>query len=105
MIKFDKDFDTWQNEYHTIERVDLKEYLNEDNFNTLKKLDIKYLNKKYTGYEFECLKLELAQYYKDENEEIDEDDEIKSLSEKNVSDIEYKHLLEIIEHIDENVVM
>ena len=52
----------WNERYKKEERIDLKNYLDKEDFEILKKLNIDVKEKIYTEYEFDLLKLELNRY-------------------------------------------
>lgn len=94
------EYEKWYKNYHRKEILELKKLFNEDEITILKKLEIEIENKKYTEYEIECFWLKVLEYYKDENEELSEEEEsyIKPLD-STVSREEYNLLLKKIEKI------
>ena len=92
------DFDSWYDKYSTEEIVDIKKFLNRDDINLLKKLNIKIKNKIYTEQEFEILNMDLLSYYISDETEEEELKMSKNLP-KDVSRKEYNKLLEKINKI------
>ena len=95
------DFDSWYDKYSTEEIVDIKKFLNRDDINLLKKLNIKIKNKIYTEQEVEILNMDLLSYYIADDMEIEELKMSKKLP-KDVSREEYNKLLGKINKIIEN---
>lgn len=95
------DFDSWYDKYSTEEIVDIKKFLNRDDINLLKKLNIKIKNKIYTEQEVEILSMDLLSYYIADDMEIEEINMSKDLP-KDVSREEYNKLLGKINKIIEN---
>lgn len=95
------DFDSWYDKYSTEEIVDIKKYLNRDDINLLKKLNIKIKNKIYTEQEFEILNMDLLSYYISDDMEEEELKQSISLP-KDITRGEYNNLLEKINKISEN---
>ena len=95
------DFDSWYDKYSTEEIVDIKKFLNRDDINLLKKLNIKIKNKIYTEQEVEILSMDLLSYYIADDMEIEELKMSKKLP-KDVSREEYNKLLGKINKIIEN---
>ena len=95
------DFYSWYDKYSTEEIVDIKKFLNMNDINLLKKLNIKIKNKIYTEQEVEILNMDLLSYYvADDMDEV----ELKQskLLPKDVSREEYNNLLEKINKISED---
>ena len=95
------DFDSWYDKYSTEEIVDIKKFLNMNDINLLKKLNIKIKNKIYTEQEVEILNMDLLSYYVADDMEIEELKMSKKLP-KDVSREEYNKLLGKINKIIEN---
>lgn len=95
------DFDSWYYKYSIEEIVDIKKFLNRDDINLLKKLNIKIKNKIYTEQEVEILNMDLLSYYIADDMDEDELKESKTLP-KDVSRKEYNNLLEKINKITED---
>lgn len=95
------DFDSWYDKYSTDEIVDIKKFLNRDDINLLKKLNIKIKNKIYTEQEVEILSMDLLSYYIADDMEIEEINMSKDLP-KDVSREEYNNLLEKVNKISED---
>ena len=95
------DFDSWYDKYSTEEIVDIKKFLNRDDINLLKKLNIKIKNKIYTEQEVEILIMDLLSYYIADDMEIEEINMSKDLP-KDVSREEYNNLLEKVNKISED---
>ena len=95
------DFDSWYDKYSTEEIVDIKKFLNRDDINLLKKLNIKIKNKIYTEQEVEILNMDLLSYYIADDMDEEELKMSKNLP-KDVSREEYNKLLGKINKIIEN---
>ena len=95
------DFDSWYDKYSTEEIVDIKKFLNRDDINLLKKLNIKIKNKIYTEQEVEILSMDLLSYYIADDMEIEEINMSKDLP-KDVSREEYNNLLEKVNKMSED---
>ena len=95
------DFDSWYDKYSTEEIVDIKKFLNMNDINLLKKLNIKIKNKIYTEQEVEILSMDLLSYYIADDMEIEEINMSKDLP-KDVSREEYNNLLEKVNKISED---
>lgn len=95
------DFDSWYDKYSTEEIVDIKKFLNRDDINLLKKLNIKIKNKIYTEQEVEILNMDLLSYYIADDMDEEELKHLKSLP-KDVSREEYDNLLEKVNKISED---
>ena len=86
----------WDYEYHNKPIIDIKKELTNVQLETIRKLGIEIKDKIYTEYEYECLKGNLSEYIRDEDDEY----EAKSLDEKNVSKEEFDNLIKKIDEID-----
>ena len=95
------DFDSWYDKYSTEEIVDIKKFLNRDDINLLKKLNIKIKNKIYTEQEVEILNMDLLSYYIADDMDDEELKQSKLLP-KDVNREEYNKLLDKINRIPEN---
>ena len=95
------DFDSWYDKYSTEEIIDIKKFLNRDDINLLKKLNIKIKNKIYTEQEVEILNMDLLSYYIADDMDEEELKMSKNLP-KDVSREEYNKLLGKINKIIEN---
>lgn len=95
------DFDNWYDKYSTEEIVDIKKFLNRDDINLLKKLNIKIKNQIYTEQEVEILNMDLLSYYIADDMDEEELKMSKNLP-KDASRKEYNKLLEKINKITEN---
>ena len=96
-------YNEWNNKYHKLEYIDLKSLFEEDELNTLRKLGIEIMDKKYTEYEYELIEMELGYFM-----EIDEEDpevvktlEItrKNISDKGVTQEEFDKLIKKIDSL------
>lgn len=58
-------------DYYNVPKIDVYSIFNQaqniNEFKTLEKLGIKIENKLYTEYEFECLRVDVAEYYEQED--------------------------------------
>ena len=95
------DFDSWYDKYSTEKIIDIKKFLNRDDINLLKKLNIKIKNKIYTEQEVEILNMDLLSYYISDDMEEEELKQSISLP-KYITRGEYNNLLEKINTISEN---
>ena len=93
-------FKEWHNAYHTKKIFDIFKEFSNSELETLEKLGIIVENKVYTEYEYHSMKLELGKYYKEDGMDKEELDMIESLSEKSVTDDEYKAVIEKFNMLD-----
>lgn len=100
----DREYKEWDEKYHNLEIVDVKKHLSMNDRRILKRLGVKIKNKKYTGYEFECLTMDLLAYYDDSEMDLSEEEKQyqKSLEGTNVSREEYNEVLNKVQKINEN---
>lgn len=99
----DFNFEEWQNKYCNNELIDLKKYLDSNDIELLKKLDIDIKDKLYSNYEFDLLEGKLLRYYKNEKEMSKEDLELsKPLDNTGVSRADYNVLLEKFNKISDD---
>lgn len=94
-------YEEWHKRYHTYEYMDLKKYLSKDDFEIIKKLGIKIMDKVYTGFEYEILSLEIAKYYVDELMDEEEIAETVPLDNTSVTRDEYNNVMKKIEIINQ----
>lgn len=99
----DKEYKEWDEKYHNLEVVDVKNHLSSKDIKILEKLGIKVKNKIYTEYEFECLTMDLLAYYDDPEMDLSEEEKKfqKSLDGTNVSREEYNEVLNKVQKINE----
>lgn len=87
----------WLKKYHTEKVVDLKEFLNDNDFELLKKLVDGVEDKVYTMYEYDQVLYLLLEYYTDDEEQRKFNKEdfpyLKSLEEKEVDKEKFDMLL------------
>ena len=95
------DFDSWYDKYSTEEIVYIKKFLNRDDINLLKSLNIRTKNKIYTEQEVEILSMKVLAYYIADDMDEEELKMSKDLP-KNISRTEYNRLLEKINKIMKN---
>lgn len=99
-------YEEWDKKYHNEEVIDLKDYLNEDDFEIIHMLGIKTHDKIYTRYEVELLKLDLLDYFENTEEDLSkvelaiEKEYKKSLEGTGVTREEYNNVLEKVEIIE-----
>ena len=95
------DYDDWYSNYHSKMLVDINKYLSKENKETLKKLSIKVKNKVLTNYEYDDLRLNVLQYYSENDEDLKGLDLsfCKSLNGTGVSDEEYEALINVFDKI------
>lgn len=86
-------YEDWKEEYYKQEKVDLKKYFSENNFEVLKKLGIEVLDKVYTESEFESLYDSILEFDEDEKEEY--------LENNGISQEEYNNILEKLDTINQ----
>lgn len=85
------DYNKWENEYTTIERIEISKNFTVGELNTLKKLGIVLVEKKYTEYEYHRIEMILYSYYEeDENGNVIQTEILK---EKGVEKKEYEEIL------------
>ena len=92
-----KTYEEWHKRYHTYEYMDIKKYLNNEDFKIIKKLGIKIKDKIYTGFEYETLSLEIGKYYVDELMDEEEIAETIPLDNTGVTREEFNELMKKIE--------
>lgn len=85
-------YEDWKEEYYKQEKVDLKKYFSENDFEVLKKLGVEVLDKVYTENEFETLYDAILEFDEDEKEDYLED--------SGISQEEYDSLLEKLDTIN-----
>lgn len=90
----------WIYNYHNKKIINIKNELTNMEIDLLKKLNITLENKIYTEYEYECLKLDIAEYYKDDDMDKEELKYVKPL-ENGITRIDYNNLLKTFEKIDQ----
>ena len=54
--------DKFRKKYYKTRKIDFKRYLNDKDFEILRKIGIELEDKLYTEYEFECITIELVKY-------------------------------------------
>ncbi|MBR3696977.1 MAG: hypothetical protein IKM97_01705 [Clostridia bacterium] len=91
-----ENYEDWKDEYYNKEKVNLKKFFTEKDFQIMTKLGIKVKDKTYTESEFENLYSELLSFYNEEN-----DTSNKKLENFGVKEEEYKDILEKIQTINE----
>lgn len=93
-------YDEWYKKYHNEEIIDLNKYLDKEDKKILKKLSIQIKNKVLTNYEYDVIKGDLLEYYRNE-EEMDtlELSMCKPLDNTGVSREEYNRVLDKFENI------
>ena len=94
-------YDNWYSNYHSKMFVDINKYLSEENKATLKKLSVKVKNKMLTNYEYDDLRLNVLQYYSENDKDLEGLDLsfCKSLTGTGVSDEEYQALINVFDRI------
>ena len=92
-------YDNWYSNYHSKMFVDINKYLSEENKATLKKLSVKV--KMLTNYEYDDLRLNVLQYYSENDKDLEGLDLsfCKSLTGTGVSDEEYQALINVFDRI------
>lgn len=93
-------YDKWYKQYHNEEIIDLNKYLNKEDKKILNKLAIPLKDKVLTNYEYDIIKGNVLEYYRNE-EEMDELDlaECKPLDGTGVTREEYNKVLAKFEDI------
>lgn len=92
------DFEEWNIKYNNFKVANLRDYLKEEYIVILKKLGIEVKEEKYTGADIERVYQKYIIYCVSEEMSEEEKRKIKEeLEEKNVSEEEYKELLEVLE--------
>lgn len=80
-------------DYYDIPKIDIYSIFNQtqniNEFKTLEKLGIRIENKLYTEYEFECLRVDVAEYYEKEDK-----------LPKDVTKEDYAKLREILDNVE-----
>ena len=88
-------YENWKEEYYKKEKVDLKQYFSEMDFELLKKMNISILDKIYTENEFEQLYSRILNFYN-----TDSDEPKNLIINKNVTREEIDYILKKIEEIN-----
>lgn len=89
----------WKYNYHNKKIIDIKKELRSEETELLKMLNIFLEDKIYTEYEYECLKLDISEYYKEDGMDKEELECVKPL-EKGVTRKDYNNLLKTFDKID-----
>lgn len=93
-------YEKWKDKYYNKKVVNIKECLNENNIDTLKKLKVEVEDKIYTENEWEILYLAVLEYY-DSTELSDEEKKMqKTLEGTGINREQYNYLLEKINNIN-----
>lgn len=95
-------FEQWDEIYRNKKIIYIIEEFNESELEIFKKLGIIIEDKVYTEYEFECLKLELGKYYREDGMDQEDLEYTESLADKNVADEEYNAIMKKIDEIESN---
>lgn len=93
-------FEQWDEIYRNKKIIYIIEEFNESELEIFKKLGIIIEDKVYTEYEFECLKLELGKYYREDGMDQEDLEYTESLADKNVADEEYNAIMKKIDEIE-----
>lgn len=93
--------DAWKEKYYNRLAVDLKTELSKEDIELLKKFEIKIKNDIYTQYEYDCVKMVLAQYYIEEDIDGNIVPPILELDSIGVTREEYDELLKKFDKIDD----
>ena len=88
-----------------LEIIDINKHLTSADKKILDKLGIKIKNKKYTEYEYECLRMDFLVYYDDPEDDLSEEElqYQKSLDGTGVTREEYNTVLKKLETINETI--
>ena len=92
-------FKEWQKNYHEKEIINLKKELTNKEQEIIESLGIKLKNKIYTEYEYESLKINLIKYYKNDDMDKEELDNVKPLV-NGINRDEYNELLKKFDKLD-----
>jgi len=93
-------YEKWKDKYYNKKVVNIKECLNENDIDTLKKLKVEVEDKIYTENEWEILYLAVLEYY-DSTELSDEEKKMqKTLEGTGINREQYNYLLEKINNIN-----
>ena len=90
-------------EYYDEKIINLKKYLNENDLQTLEKLEIKVEDKFYTACEYEIFSGEVSKYYKEDDYGEEDLEFVESLEGTGVSQEEYDDLMEKMDIMGEIV--
>lgn len=101
----EKQYKAWDIKYHNLEIIDINKHLTSADKKILDKLGIKIKNKKYTEYEYECLRMDFLVYYDDPEDDLSEEElqYQKSLDGTGVTREEYNTVLKKLETINETI--
>lgn len=80
-------------EYYDEKIINVKNYLNKENLQTLEKLGIKVEDKIYTACEYEVFSGEVSKYYKEDDYSEEDLEFVESLEGTGVSQEEYDELM------------
>ena len=93
--------DAWKEKYYNRLAVDLKSELSKEEIELLKKFKVKISDDVYTEYEYDCVKMVLAQYYIEEDIDGNIVPPVLELESIGVTREEYNELLGKFDKIDE----
>lgn len=96
-----KEDEEWKEKYYERLAVDLKANLTKEEVELLKKFNVKINDEVYTEYQYDCVKMVLAQYYTEKDIEGNIVPPILELENIGVTEQEYDKLLKKFDEIDE----
>lgn len=85
---------TLDKKYYDEKIININDFLNEKNIQTLKKLGIRLEDKFYTAYEYEIFSGEVSKYYKEDDYSEEDLEFVESLEGTGVRQEEYDNLME-----------
>lgn len=91
--------ENWKYNYHNKKIIDIKKELRSEEIELLKKLNISLEDKIYTEYEYDCLKLDIAEYYKEDDMDKEELEYVKPLK-NGITRKDYNNLLKTFDKIE-----
>ena len=96
-------YEEWNEIYHKKKIINVIELLDKKEIETIKKLGIEILDKTYSEYEFDKLRMKIIKYYKDDTMDEQELSMVVPLEDTGVDREEYNKLVEKFEEIEKQI--
>lgn len=93
--------DAWKEKYYNRLAIHLRKELTKEDIKLLKKFNVKITDDVYTEYEYDCVKMVLAQYYIENDVDGNPVPPVLELESIGVSREEYNELIGKFDKIDE----
>lgn len=90
-------YEEWQEKYYNNRNIDIMKYINKEDIELIKKLNIDIEEKIYTEHELELLEMAILQYYKEKGMSKEDMEFTKTLEGTGVTRKEYNKVLEKLE--------